>query len=93
MWRRARPCESHTHESYDPNQPYQPYQPHQSNEAYDSNESNKSHESGQYTDSEIGLSIGACLVALHVIASEGLTQHHCADSLFTDRQLFVTMHQ
>ena len=90
MWRRARPCESHTHESYDPNEPYQPNEPNQPRESY---ESNKSHESGQYTDSEIGLPIGACLVALHVIASEGLTQHHCADSCFTDRQLFVTMHQ
>jgi hypothetical protein len=41
VWRRARPCESHTHESYDPNDPNEPYQSHDPNESY------QSHESGQ----------------------------------------------
>jgi hypothetical protein len=40
VWRRARPCESHTHEPNEPNEPNEPYQPDQS---CDPDESNAPH--------------------------------------------------
>jgi len=50
VWRRARPCESHTHESYDPNEPcdsYKSYESYESNEPCDLNESDESDESDE----------------------------------------------
>jgi hypothetical protein len=54
VWRRARPCEPHAHES---NQPYDSNEPCDPNESYEpnarhaceSNESNNSNKSGQCT--------------------------------------------
>jgi hypothetical protein len=50
VWRRARPCESHTHESYDPNksdESDESDEPREPNESCDSDESDESDESGQ----------------------------------------------
>jgi hypothetical protein len=53
VWRRARPCESHTHESYDPN------------ESYDSNESSESDKSGAPHADESGQPIARAQVDEH----------------------------
>ena len=53
MWRRARPCEPHAHESYQPDQSYDPdesnaphaYESCGPNESYESVEPNESYES------------------------------------------------
>jgi hypothetical protein len=42
VWRRARPCESHTHESYDPDDPDDPCDSYKSYEPCDLNESDES---------------------------------------------------
>jgi hypothetical protein len=55
VWRRPRPCESHAHESYEPDRSYEPYEPSESyepcelSESYDPNESHEPGGSGQCT--------------------------------------------
>ena len=50
MWRRARPCESHTHESYDPNksdESDEPREPNNSDESDEPREDYQPREPGQ----------------------------------------------
>jgi hypothetical protein len=52
VWRRARPCESHTHESYDPNEPCDPDESDESDESDDRNEPDQSNEPCESDESE-----------------------------------------